>query len=217
MAASLHIFQEAVRIDPIPFKDLVSSFVSILKQVIEHRLPRDFDYHRVPAPWLQMKMLRILAAQGRADQASSEQMYEVLLDVIRRGDTGTNVGYAILYECVKTVTTIYPNAALLDAAAASIARFITSESHNLKYLGVTGLAAIVKDHPKYAAEHQLAVIDCAWQRRARAGASSVLQTCSAYSNAPPSLPLPPPHPHFYQAWRTPTTRSSARRWTCCTA
>lgn len=29
-----------------------------------------------------------------------------------------------------------------------------------RYVGVTGLAAIVKDHPKYAQEHQMAVIDC---------------------------------------------------------
>jgi AP-4 complex subunit epsilon-1 len=141
-------------------KDLVPSFVSILKQITEHKLPRDFDYHRMPAPWLQMKLLQLLAVLGASDQSASEQMYEVLHSVMKRADTGINAGYAIVYECVRTVTTIYPNPVLLDAAAAAISRFIRSDNHNLKYLGVTGLANIVKDHPKYAVEHQLAVIDC---------------------------------------------------------
>ena len=160
MGASLHVLFDLAKEEPANYKDLVPSFVSILKQITEHRLPKDFDYHRIPAPWIQMQLLRILATLGQADQVASEGMYEVLLDVMRRADTGISVGYAIIYECVRTVTTIYPNATLLDAAAASIARFISSDNHNLKYLGVTGLAAIVKDHPKYAAEHQLAVIDC---------------------------------------------------------
>ncbi len=30
----------------------------------------------------------------------------------------------------------------------------------MKYMGVTGLAAIVKEYPQYATDHQLAVIDC---------------------------------------------------------
>lgn len=160
MGSSLILLHALIAADPIPFKDLVSSFVSILKQIIEHRLPREFDYHRIPAPWIQLHILRILSLLGRGDQSSSEGMYEVLVDVMRRADTGINVGYAIVYECVRTITTIYPNPLLLDAAATAISRFIRSDSHNLKYIGIKGLAIIVKDHPKYAADHQMAVIDC---------------------------------------------------------
>jgi AP-4 complex subunit epsilon-1 len=129
-------------------------------QVIEHRLPREYDYHRIPAPWMQMTLMRILACLGAGDQASSEGMYEVLADAMRRADTGITAGYAIVYEALRAVTTIYPNEVLLDAAATAISRFIRSDSHNLRYVGIQGLAAIVRDHPKYAADHQMAVIDC---------------------------------------------------------
>jgi AP-4 complex subunit epsilon-1 len=42
-----------------------------------------------------MALLKILALLGRGDQTASEGMYEVLADVLKRADTGINVGYAI--------------------------------------------------------------------------------------------------------------------------
>jgi AP-4 complex subunit epsilon-1 len=67
--------------------------VVILRQVIEHRLPRDFDYHRIPAPWIQMKILEILSVLGADDQKASELMYEILNQVIKRADdAGINIG-----------------------------------------------------------------------------------------------------------------------------
>lgn len=87
-------------------------------------------------------------------------MYEVLGMTMRNADTGINAGYAIVYECIRTIVCIYPNTTLLDSAAAAISRFMESKSHNLKYLGVTGLALIVEQHAQYAAAHQLAVMDC---------------------------------------------------------
>merc|ERR1719262_442388 len=148
MAGALHIVYRISKMTNC--KALVPSLVAVLKQVIEHRLPRDFDYHRMPAPWAQLRLLRILALLGRADQSTSEGMYEVLGDVIRRADTGINVGYAIVYECVRTVTTIYPNNNLLDEAAKCTKRFITSDNHNRKYLGLKALASIVQIDTKYA-------------------------------------------------------------------
>ena len=74
MGASLHILHDIALASPSQNKDLIPSFISILKQISEHRLPREFDYHRVPAPWIQIKLLTILGILGHADQKASEQM-----------------------------------------------------------------------------------------------------------------------------------------------
>ena len=64
------------------------------------------------------------------------QLVSVDIDIqLDHVDIGINVGYAIVYEAARTITTIYPDSGLLEETAKSIARFITSDSHNLKYLG----------------------------------------------------------------------------------
>jgi AP-4 complex subunit epsilon-1 len=160
MGSSLNVIEAMCVSNTQQFKDLIPSLVSILKQIGEHRLPTEFDYHRVPAPWMQIRLVRILSLLGQADADASSGMYEILMDTMKKADVGINAGYAIVYECIKCLTKIYPNPQLLDAAADAISRFIQSKSHNLKYLGVTGLAMIVETHPQYAAQHQLAVMDC---------------------------------------------------------
>ncbi|KAL7554065.1 hypothetical protein ACHAWF_017454 [Thalassiosira exigua] len=161
MGATLNVIEAMARADAQPFKDLVPSLISILKQICERRLPSEYDYHRIPAPWMQMKLVRILSVIGKNDSTSSEGMYEILGECLRKAEeAGINASNAIVYECIRCITNIYPNPVLLDAAGASISRFLSSRSQNLRYLGVTGLASIVERHPKYAADHQLAVIEC---------------------------------------------------------
>lgn len=163
MGATLNAFSQILLDESnIPqCKDLIPSFVVILKQIIDHRLPRDFDYHRMPAPWLQIKLLELLAILGEDDKKASEQMYEILSDAMRRADdTGVNAGYAIVYQCLKTITKIYPSNALIDNAAQLVARLLTAENNNLKHTGITALINIVKINPSYAIRHQLVVVDC---------------------------------------------------------
>lgn len=54
MSAALCALFDLVTSDMKAYKNLTTSFVSILKQVAEHRLPKAFDYHRTPAPFVQV-------------------------------------------------------------------------------------------------------------------------------------------------------------------
>ncbi|KAE9597930.1 putative adaptor protein complex AP-4, epsilon subunit [Lupinus albus] len=160
MGAALCPLYDLIMIDVSSYKDLVVSFVSILKQVAERRLSKSYDYHQMPAPFIQIKLLKILALLGNGDKQASEQMYTVIGDIIRKGDSSSNIGNAILYECICCVSSIYPNTKLLEAAADVIAKFLKSDSHNLKYMGIDALGRLIKISPHVAEKHQLAVIDC---------------------------------------------------------
>ncbi|CAL8463047.1 g2581 [Coccomyxa elongata] len=160
MSAALCALLEVVTVDPKPYKNLIPSFISILKQVAEHRLPKSYDYHRTPAPFIQIKLLKILSYLGAGDKTASDNMYAILGDILRRANTGHTIGNAIVAESVRTITAIYPNPALLQAAAEMVSGFLKSSSHNLRYVGIDSLARIVRINAKYATEHQLAVIDC---------------------------------------------------------
>uniref|UniRef100_A0A1D1YSH8 AP-4 complex subunit epsilon n=1 Tax=Anthurium amnicola TaxID=1678845 RepID=A0A1D1YSH8_9ARAE len=160
MGATLCPLFDLIAEDVSSYKDLVMSFVSILKQVAERRLPKTYDYHQMPAPFVQIKLLKILALLGSGDKRSSEGMYTVLGDIFRKSEPSSNIGNAVLYECICCVSSIYPNAKLLETAAEVTSRFLKSESHNLKYMGIDALGRLLKINPDIAEEHQLAVIDC---------------------------------------------------------
>ena len=161
MAATLPYFKEKIMKNPEKYKDLVSPLVAILKQVIEHKLPREYDYHRFPGPWIQVILLEILSMLGRDDQNSSENMYEILGQCLRRADdTGINIGYAIVYQCLKTICTIYPNSHLIELASTTISRFLSSESPNLRCTGINGLTLIIQINPNYVMSHQKVIVDC---------------------------------------------------------
>ncbi|CAN9499415.1 unnamed protein product [Ophioblennius macclurei] len=160
MTASLHIYLQMIQENPEGYKDLTPSFVTILKQVVGGKLPMDFNYHSVPAPWLQIQLLRILSLLGKNDQSTSEIMYEVLDESLRRAEMNHNITYAILYECVKCIYTIYPKSDLLEKAAKCIGNFVLSPKINLKYLGLRALTYVVQQDPKLALQHQMTIIEC---------------------------------------------------------
>jgi len=81
----------------------------------------------------QIKLLKILALLGSGDKKSSEQMYTVIGDIMRKSDTASNIGNAILYECICCISAIQPSPKLLETAADAIANFLKVKVVSLFY------------------------------------------------------------------------------------
>ncbi|KAM4678395.1 AP-4 complex subunit epsilon-1 [Discoglossus pictus] len=160
MAASLQIYLQMIKDNPSAYKDLTGSFVTILKQVVGGKLPADFNYHSVPAPWLQIQLLRILRLLGKDDPRVSELIYDILDESLRRAEINHNITYAILFECVQTIYTIFPRSDLFEKAAKCIGKFVLSPKINLKYLGLKALTYVIQQDPNLALQHQMTIIEC---------------------------------------------------------
>lgn len=104
-------------------------------------------------------------------------MRHALLSMMRSVTPRNTIGFAVLFECIRTITTVSPDTALLEAgqfrvippensvfvcsAAKSVYAFLRGDnSHNLKYMGLDALGGIVSINFRQAQEHQAAVMDC---------------------------------------------------------
>ncbi|GAM23927.1 hypothetical protein SAMD00019534_071020 [Acytostelium subglobosum LB1] len=152
MAASLCFFLDiSARPDTAhTIKDLIPSFVSILKQVAEGRLPGHYIYHGVCHPWLQINLLKLLSNLGANDPKASDQMYQVILFTI---------SLALKYKNNAGLV-IVPNSNALESSVKHVSVLLASRHNNLRYLGIKVLTSIVKVAPKCVTQYQLDVIEC---------------------------------------------------------
>ena len=180
---------------------------SLLLQAAEGKLGRAYEYHRAPAPFVQLELLRLLGMLGAGDRSTSENMYAVVAEVKRRAEPlGNNIGEgrarggaearraadnvavqlwqqaicsaaalptpcrplppataacptchdlppagnALVYECIRTLTTIQPTPVLVTGAVESVSRFLAARENNLKYAGIDALTRLVRIDPKHA-------------------------------------------------------------------
>lgn len=80
---------------------------------------------------MQIKLLKILALLGSGDKQASEKMYTVVGDIFKKCDSASNIGNAVLYECICCVSSIYSNPKLLEGATEVISRFLKVCSRTL--------------------------------------------------------------------------------------
>ncbi|TMW61221.1 hypothetical protein Poli38472_013684 [Pythium oligandrum] len=149
-AASL--LQTALSLHPTHFRSLIDVCITRLAQLVVHKAcPRDYMYYNTPAPWLQVKLLRLLQQFGTIeDQTLSEKLNDVLRRVLSRPTPGKgakyNAAYAVLIETVNLVIAQGKKGdpKLKDLAVQILARFISVSEPNIRYIGLDSMYRLVR-------------------------------------------------------------------------
>lgn len=124
-----------------------------------------YAYYKVPSPWLQVKLLRLLQyypPSGRPlansprpsslhsyiaeDPTVRQVLYEVLQMIMNnsaeqsRNVQHNNAQNAVLFEAISLAIHLDTNSPLVGTAAVLLARFISSKETNVRYLGLDTMA-----------------------------------------------------------------------------
>ena len=115
--------------------------------VVEHEYTAEYVYYKVPIPWLQVKLLRLLQYYPSPEDPTSRRTIETVLDTIINNsqDTPKNVQHnnaqnAILFEAINLAIQLDTESAVVAKAAVLLGRFILSRETNVRYLGLDTMA-----------------------------------------------------------------------------
>ncbi|KAI6031819.1 adaptin N terminal region-domain-containing protein [Pisolithus microcarpus] len=115
--------------------------------VIEHEYSGIYTYYKVPAPWLQVKLLRLLQYYPPTEDTTLKNVLNETLQIIMtssaepsRNVQHNNAQSAVLFEAISLAIHLDTRSPLVDTAAVLLARFISSKETNVRYLGLDTMA-----------------------------------------------------------------------------
>ena len=89
-----------------PLLMILINYFPFLRQVQAHKFPPAHNYHGVPLPWLQIKLLKTLAHLGSADERLAASLLPVLTHTLHAANTKEMIWLAVVEECLQTIATL---------------------------------------------------------------------------------------------------------------
>ncbi|KAG5634776.1 hypothetical protein H0H81_000811, partial [Sphagnurus paluster] len=115
--------------------------------VIEHEYSATYAYYKVPSPWLQVKLLRLLQYYPPSEDPTIRSvLHQVLQTTMNnsaepaRNVQHNNAQHAVLFEAIGLAIHLDSASPLVGTAAVLLARFISSKETNVRYLGLDTMA-----------------------------------------------------------------------------
>ena len=57
---ALSILKNLIPFDPVSFKPYAGKLLEVFEKLLDHKFPPEYDYHKIPAPWMQIDLLFML-------------------------------------------------------------------------------------------------------------------------------------------------------------
>ncbi|CAO1615226.1 unnamed protein product [Jaminaea pallidilutea] len=119
----------------------------LAKIVIEEDYSEDYIYYKVPAPWLQVKLLRLLQYWPASDDPTVKLTIHNVLEhiVINSQSQPKNIQHnnaqnAVLFEAINLAIHLDTESSVVAKASVLLGRFILSRETNVRYLGLDTMA-----------------------------------------------------------------------------
>ncbi|CAO1624986.1 unnamed protein product [Parajaminaea phylloscopi] len=119
----------------------------LAKIVVEEDFSEDYIYYKVPAPWLQVKLLRLLQYWPPSEDESVRNTLNNVLEhiVMNSQNSPKNVQHnnaqnAILFEAINLAIHLDTESSVVSKASVLLGRFILSRETNVRYLGLDTMA-----------------------------------------------------------------------------
>ncbi|KAG8963501.1 hypothetical protein FRC03_002911 [Tulasnella sp. 419] len=115
--------------------------------VVDHEYPPEYAYYKVPSPWLQVKLLRLLQYYAPSDDPTLRGVLQRTLQTIfnlssepAKNVQHNNAQNAVLFEAIGLAIHLDAKSPLVASATGLLARFMISKETNVRYLGLDTLA-----------------------------------------------------------------------------
>ncbi|KAF8629699.1 hypothetical protein AX15_003319 [Amanita polypyramis BW_CC] len=139
----------------------------LYRLILEHEYAATYAYYKVPSPWLQVKLLRLLQYYAPSgDPTIRSALHQVLQTIMNncaepsRNVQHNNAQHSVLFEAIGLAIHLDTTSPLVNTAAVLLARFISSKETNVRYLGLDTMAHLAAraDSLEPIKKHQTTII-----------------------------------------------------------
>ncbi|KAI1285154.1 AP-2 complex subunit alpha [Halotydeus destructor] len=172
VTAAVSLIESLVRKNPDEYKGCVSLAISRLSRVVTASYTdlQDYTYYFVPAPWLSVKLLRLLQNYPPPDDPGVRgRLNECLETILNKAQEPpkskkvqhSNAKNAVLFEAISLIIHTDSEPSLLVRACNQLGQFLSHRETNLRYLALESMCLLATSEFSHDAvkKHQETVIN----------------------------------------------------------